>query len=104
MLLSNLLESAKWLIPSPEICVDQTFIVHMEDPGKPNMEFNMHKFGPHLYNPTNKALVLIKPSPKTSTVLTRDKLTVKSKQNICIPNLGIYQLNISGGFSRARKF
>jgi hypothetical protein len=33
---------------------DNTFVVHRESQGKPNMEFCMHKCGLHYYDPSNK--------------------------------------------------
>ena len=39
--------------------IDQIFVVHREDQEKLNMEFNIHEYGPHCYNPTGKAAVLI---------------------------------------------
>ena len=30
---------------------DQIFVLHREDQEKPNMEFKMHEFGIHFYNP-----------------------------------------------------
>ena len=83
--------------------IDQIFVVHREDQEKPNMEFKMHEYGIHCYNPNNKAVVLINNVSKNKQVFTKRKLTMQSKQKFCTPNLGIHQLKISGGFFKADK-
>ena len=39
--------------------IDQIFVVHKEYQEKPNMEFKLHEYGIHCYNPTDKTMVLI---------------------------------------------
>ena len=45
--------------------IDQIFLAHREDKGKPNMDFNMHESRLHYYNSTDTALVLINTVSKT---------------------------------------
>ena len=49
------------------------FIVHMEVAGLPSMEFLMHDYGLHYYEPPKKDLLFLNPVSKMSKVLARYK-------------------------------
>ena len=67
------------------------------------MGFNMHESGLHCYNTTDKAVVLINTVSVNKQLISKRQIKTAEQEKLCTPNLGIHQLNISGGFFKSNK-
>ena len=63
----------------------------------------MHEYGIHCYNPTKKAVALINTVSRNKQGFSKRKINSAYQAKNLTPNLGIYQLNISGGLFKYHK-
>ena len=83
--------------------IDQIFVVYREYQEKPNMEFKMHQYGLHCYNPTDKEVVLINTVSGNKQVFSKRQINGAEQAKNCTSNLVTHKLHISVGLLESNK-
>jgi hypothetical protein len=65
---------------------DQTFVVHPEKAGKPNMQVCMHSSGLHYFDPRDESFMFVGTIEENKKNFTKRQIQEQKSQELCMEN------------------